>query len=168
MAGESAPDAPLACVLSNFSSTVGLEFVLAASGCGAPGATPAGVEGPTPHEAAVASPGEMEGVAPGEDFPPPCGGGLAFDDGFPVPDKEDAAPFHDGSSSRKLYVFSYSLPWIFPAGCPADVAGTSPDQSTVESTPHGDAPPSCEKTPPSLIDDVSRHSDRCHRKIPFW
>ena len=97
MAGESAPDAPLACVLSNFSSTVGLEFVLAASGCGAPGATPAGVEGPTPHEAAVASPGEMEGVAPGEDFPP-----------------------------------------------------------------------SCEKTPPSLIDDVSRDSDRCHRKIPSW
>ena len=84
----------------------------------------------------------MEGVFPGDEFPAPCGSVPVSDDGGPVPDEESSTPCDDFSSSRRLSAFSCSLPWICAAGSPADVAGTTPNELAVDSTPGGDAPSS--------------------------
>ena len=115
VAGGSAPDAPLACVLSKNYWTLRLDLVLAATSCGASGATRIEGKGLTPGEAAVASPRGMEGVLPCADV-----------------------------SSRRLSAFSCSMSWICAAGSPADVSGMTPDESAVDSTPGGDAPSSCD------------------------
>ena len=102
------------------------------------------MEGSTPCEAAIASPGEMEGVVPDEESSAPCGSIPASDDGVPVTDEESSAPFHGFSFCGRLSAFSCSLSWIGAAGSPADVAGTTPDEQAVDSTPGGDVPSSCE------------------------
>ena len=83
-------------------------------------------------------------MVPDEELPTPCGCFPVSDDGVPVPDEEFSAPCDGFSTTRRLTAFTCSLPWICAAGSPADVAGTSPGEPAVDSTPGGDAPYSCD------------------------
>lgn len=101
VAGGSAPDAPLSCVLSKVYSKIGLGIALAVSCCVTFGATPLGVTSATPGEAAWVTPDEIQVVDPDDvdDTPASCRSGLpASDDEFPGPGDDALAPGEDAAA----------------------------------------------------------------------
>ena len=84
MVGGVAPDAPVACVLSKVSSSLGLGLVLAVPRCGTSGAAPVVVQ--------CASPGVLAGVIPvTKDAPTSCGSAPALDDDSPISGDDEAS-----------------------------------------------------------------------------
>ena len=88
-------DAPVACVLSKVSSTLGLGLVVSVSPCGTFGTAPGLVE--------CASPGVLAGVTSVKATPTSCGSAPALDYDSPVSGDDDASAVVDNvCSSRRL------------------------------------------------------------------